>query len=497
LNKIIDMGELLRRTGAERPLRRDQLFKPSLIWSVLRDPFGLWCEYHAPSDLKVPRPRYEQIRMEAGRAHEEEWVRRNYPEAVRIEGFDREAVRATLEAMLRGAPAIHHPQLWDLDGDAYGQGDLILKKDGDSNLGPWHYEALEIKRSSHLREDHQLQCAFYSRVLTKIQGRASDRCCVVLGQGQEVFDPREHEASLDAVIARWRGIRAAEVPPEIGALDDVSSEWRPYAKRLLEERRDVTLIAGFTPRVRAILKDRRGIATIEDLRPLTEVDFQELLGELSGRKYWLQARAYIENCFIAALSEPIQIPKRSRAIFWDVEDSDALCPQGEPPHVYLIGTVEDGQYRSFSCRGAAGEPQMIQEFLEYIGADLGGVVLYQWTGYELGALQAMAERHPRFGERLQAVASRTFDLYAAIKNRVFMPVESYSIKDVAPACGFNWRGDIADGRAAMSRYWSSLNGGAGDALQSVVDYNEDDVRAMVAVVDCLVREGLVQFGGVR
>ena len=430
--------------------------------------------------------------MKGGSAFEAEWSKAHSPDATPIDGFGVPALRTTLEAMIRGDAAIHHAQLWDLDSDAYGQADLLMREDGArSDLGSWHYRPLEIKRSSKLRDDHALQCAFYNRVLSKLQGYAAPEATVVLGDVEERIKPKDYEGELDEVIAKWCRLRDDSREPEIGYLKDVSAEWRPYARKLLTARRDVTLIAGFTSRVRSKLRDRFGIDTIDKLSKLKRKDFQAAFSDDRGRKLWLQMTAYLEKRPVLAGDSPVEIPRRKRMIYWDVEDSDS-SHETEPPHVYLIGTVEHGRYRAFTCRGAADEERMAEEFLSYIGVPK-DVILYQWTSYEDSSLRAMGRRHPRLAARLQKVADRTFDLYAAIKNKVFLPVGSYSVKDVGPACGFNWPDGVEDGRIAMCAYWDYLAGRAENAMDSILDYNQADCRAMAAIVLCLADAGFMRM----
>ena len=127
-----------RATGGERIQRRSRL-SPSLVDKVLRDPFWVWCQYHAPPGEAVNEVgRYQQMRYRRGVEHEDAWVAAHYPDALAIKpDFGYEALTRTLRAMLDGVPAIHQPQLWDLGRDVYGRGDLLVRDDGHgSDLGP-------------------------------------------------------------------------------------------------------------------------------------------------------------------------------------------------------------------------------------------------------------------------------------------------------------------------------------------------------------------------
>lgn len=63
----------------------------------------------------------------------------------------------------------------------------------------------------------------------------------------------------------------------------------------------------------------------------------------------------------------------------------------------------------------------------------------------------------------------------------YFPVRSYSIKEVAPCCGFHWSQDDVDGRGAQLLYRDWLNSGDDRIIERVQQYNREDVLAMAAV----------------
>ena len=150
-----------RATSGEKIHGRPRL-RPSLVDKVLRDPFWVWCQYHVPRSEAVNEVgRYEQMRYRRGVEHEDAWVAAHHPDALAIKpDFGYEALARTLRAMLEGVPAIHQPQLWDLGRDVYGRGDLLVRDNSHgSDLGPYHYRVIEIKRARKLRDSFALQAA--------------------------------------------------------------------------------------------------------------------------------------------------------------------------------------------------------------------------------------------------------------------------------------------------------------------------------------------------
>jgi len=102
-------NELLKRSTGGMILDKKTVLKPSLIYRLIKDPFGVWCDYHAEKNEAVEEiSRYDQIRMDRGKAFEMQRVREKYPDAIKIEPeHGIEALVNTLRAMIAGVPAIY------------------------------------------------------------------------------------------------------------------------------------------------------------------------------------------------------------------------------------------------------------------------------------------------------------------------------------------------------------------------------------------------------
>ncbi len=123
---------------------------------------------------------------------------------------------------------------------------------------------------------------------------------------------------------------------------------------------------------------------------------------------------------------------------------------------------------------------MWTDFLDWLGAPQ-DVALYCWTTYEADKLQQAAADHPKLAGRLEAAEAVLIDLKEEIKHRPYFPVTSYSIKSVAPVCGFNWSQGDVDGQSAQLMYIDWLKTGDDTIIKKVEQYNREDVLAMLAV----------------
>ena len=81
-------------------------------------------------------------------------------------------VEETLRLMRMGTPLIYQGWLEQrIDDVIYrGRPDLLERRPGSSNFGDWVYVPIDVKSSSEIKTSHREQLAFYSMVLSSIQG---------------------------------------------------------------------------------------------------------------------------------------------------------------------------------------------------------------------------------------------------------------------------------------------------------------------------------------
>ena len=231
----VNLETLLQRAIAGQKFNRHNLFRPSLSYYLLKDPFWLWCQHHAPKNAAVDETtRYEKLRMQQGVEYEQRWVKSHYPNAVEIKpGFGFAALKNTCDTLLAGAPAIYQPQLWDLAQATYGKGDLLVRDDSaPSDLGPFHYRVIEIKRSQSLQTSHALQGAFYNENIGKLQGFVPNQFTIVLKDSEETVSFADKAQEIAAARELWRELRDGNVVPETNRPPNAaSSPWRIYANQ--------------------------------------------------------------------------------------------------------------------------------------------------------------------------------------------------------------------------------------------------------------------------
>ncbi len=482
--------DLLQRATGGHKLNRQRVFRPSLAYQLLHDPFWIWCEHHAPRSEAVDETtRYERMRMQQGVEFEHAWIKANYPDAVTIKpAYGLEALNNTLEAILAGVRVIAQPQLWDLEGETYGKADLLIRDDSHaSDLGPFHYYPVELKRSKSVRPYHVLQTASYNRMMGRIQGYTPERLTVALPTRKETIAYFDAEKELDDSLARWKDIRDGRWTPEPGRPPEVTdSPWRQFGNKLVDSRMDLVLLAGIGSRERDKLR-QAGIHRVDRLWNLGLEEVCDILGEGYGRTAYYVAQAYRTRSPIPKPGIHLAIPRGKRHLYFDFETSDGVHPT-EPPHVYLIGCwdAERDQFVKFLACGAEDEERIFTEFLDYIG-EVETSRLYHWTDFETRQISTLMNRWPNLRGSLQAMLASCVDLKPLIQSAVYLPVPTFSIKSVAPALGFHWRQKAFGAFESMVCYWDYLETKGKGQIDKAVLYNEDDCVAMWHVDQELAR----------
>ncbi len=450
---------------------------------MIEDPFWIWCEYHAPGHERVDETTlFNRHLMQLGNDWEDQYVDENFPDAYKVESrWGVEAVRETAGAMLRGEPAIHGGALWLLGEDVYGKSDVLVRcDDHPSDLGDFHYRVKEVKNSKEATPYHQLQAAVYTWILGELQGYCPISFDIVLreGDGEQTIAFESVVEPMRQHLTQWRDIRDSRVSPDPLAYDSTPSPWRQYANRLIQERGDLSLLPGVGLKTAVKLRER-GFPSMGEILALGA---DGCVQEFRRDHHYYHALANREARPVFRPGQSASIQRRKRLVYFDVEDTSTLDGEAVTrPHIYMLGVATpNGETQIWTARGEDDEARMWTDFLDWLG-NPSDVALYCWTMYEAEKLRQAAADHPDLEDRLMAAEAALIDLKEEIKHRPYFPVPSYSIKAVAPVCGFHWSQDDVDGLSAQFLYLDWLKSGDDSIIEKVEQYNREDVLAMLAV----------------
>ena len=390
--------------------------------------------------------------------------------------------RACVEKMMEGkAESLTNAPLFFLPRNILGKPDILKKADGRSFFGPHHYEVREIKSAERITEHHKIQAAFYSMMIGHIQGRYPEKFYMVNGSGQET----EHafadsvddlESSLKSITEILQYKRMPE--PTYG---NTPYPWARHGDRIAIRNKGVSLIHGVGERKAELLR-RHGYNTIHKLASCNESRLAKvpLIGNSSARRFKMHAQA-IKDGRPSMMEEPA-LPRRKTEIFMDFEG------EMNNKRIYLIGMLvrKNGRegYSYFMSR--RGEKRMWYRLLKFLRSQDDHVV-YHWYSYEQTHVRRMGRKYRIPKDTLDNVLGkdRMVDLYRVATSSFVFPTYDRTLKSVAQHLKFRWRDPDIDGANvgllfdAYSRNPSKNK----HILRRVLDYNEDDCRAAMAVKD--------------
>lgn len=198
---------------------------------------------------------------------------------------------------------------------------------------------------------------------------------------------------------------------------------------------------------------------------------------------------------------PIPLPQANVEIDWDIETSSA-------DRVYLWGFLvrdrsrpeDPGSYHpfvSFTEQSPGDEIELARRAMIWLTELLSGhpdTHVFHYSDYEIVHLTKLvkASSDPVLTRALQLIHGRHVDLFETMRGHYF-GAHGLSLKVVARAtAGFSWRDDTPGGLNSQSWFQEAVHGAdeptRAEARQRVLDYNEDDVRATMALRDWLRTE---------
>jgi len=462
-----------------------------------RSPFSIYCEKFVPPVHRDTLGPYRELLLERGIEHEKRVLAARYPGCQAIAYRDpSEGFLLLLEQMARGADMICGLPLFYLPENLQGRIDVLEKRPGrESHFGGYHYVVKEIKLAAHIKENHILQAAFYTHLLSLIQ-RCLPDCFYVINRDLEEKEYRygDYEERLqEAISGTTRILEGSELPTP--TYNGAQWPWMTYTNHMALRLRDISLVSQVGPRLKEKLA-ARGLRKIWDLSSATNESLQDIPGvsRAAAGRLIVNARAIQKRECILLDRSALHFRDCPRELYLDLEGTD---PTGEEESLeqvdYLIGLAvcEAGQvrYRPFMAWRIDEEKQMFHEFVAFV-TSLGDTVIYHWHNYERWHLRQLADRHGLSDVVEREIFPRMVDLHRVATRAFAFPTPTNGLKDVAKYLGFRWRHDDVNALDAIAwylRFQREPERWRGH-LAAVIDYNEDDCMATKFVKDWLASQ---------
>lgn len=481
-------------SAGRTPGRED--FNASKMFSLLEDPFSIWCFFHAPKEAAVPEPnRYENLKIRTDRHTRDVWIKNEFPGVVFVSGdTDADRFKNTLAAMAKGEQAVANAVLWDLPENTYGSVNLLVREDNaPSVFGDFHYHIFQFKRAHDLKEHYALQVSLLNYMLGRVQNFMPAATRVFLKDRTVDVAYQDHAERLTRELAFWRSIRDGKAKPEAHKPPKAAAApWRVYANKAVAESKDLLMLPGLNTEMRQCLKIN-GMYTTDDVAKAGLAKLQTILEEPHATDSYYNSLAYLYNKPVLREAGHFPPPVKKYNLYFDFEATETFTKENVS-FVYLIGIwdKEEDKYVSFVAKTLEEEIKIFEQFYDYI-KDFNDTALYHWTEYEVKKMKNLAGKFPNDAAKLKALCGLCYDLKVSVNKQFYLPAPSFSLKAAAPAFGFNWRQDDCGAMDSMVYFTNWLKTGNQELLDKVLMYNEDDCKAMLDLENKLKAADVLDF----
>lgn len=490
-----------------------------------------------------------------GEAHEREVLARFRADGYQVTEISPGpgAAAGTLAAIRGGADVIYQGEL---TGEQPAGGPLLLGRpdflvragvlaapDGEPRPGGPHYEVADAKLARSAKARAVAQTAFYSHLLTGLQGVQPRWMHLALGNGEfvpfKVSDYAAYERQTRRVLAGFIATGPGGNPPSDPYPDPVEHcaicRWGSFCAGRRRDDDDLSLIAGITAGQRRALKaagvsTRRGFAGLAGLPPVSRAGREAL------ERAQLQARLQVTSEDSGGIRYELLDPERDAGgrpvpnrgllalpepapgdLFFDIEGARYYSEDGREFGLqYLFGIVDTAdpdeaglpRYTQLWSLCRLGEKHAFEELIDFITERRRrnpGLHVYHYNHYEPTSVDHLTELHETRQEAVGRLMGRFatredevddlfrlgvfVDLYRVVRQGLRAGVESYSIKRLEPLCGYQRQMDLAEATRQLIAFEAALEDGTAAAARAeqraVAAYNEDDCRATLALRDWL------------
>ncbi len=453
-----------------------------------RDPFGLWHELNGDPDQRDRPDAFSEFLVERGIAWEQQILSRRHTDFLDLSDLSfTQALEETRRALRSDSPPIYQGALDDETLGVRGRPDLLVPFAGSIRVE-------EYKLAGHTKVDHLTQAMIYADLAERQSGKHAD-AVVVTRVGNETHVERDSGAVRDAVRRAREIVEAPEPPAPVYNCRE--SRWKSLQDEEAKRRRHVSLAVGVGPSMVASLQ-YAGLNTLEAIARADDQTLMDLpgVGRRKLTKIRRSANALVRDEVQRIGPWTVEADTPALELFIDLEGSGELF-QDDPSWncLYLTGVIPrertggEAAYESFMAGRPDQEGIALGAFLEYLEG-LGGYALYHWSHYERTELRKTCERHGWLDRYENLIGPHLVDLCDKAQRAFVLPLPGWSVKLVAPYFGFHWTygaDEIGAMTSAIVWFRQAEAGGKGEGLDKVLQYNEDDCRAMIAVKDGLAR----------
>jgi len=341
--------------------------------------------------------------------------------------------------------------------------------------------------TNKLSKDDKLLVAYDAFVLSEALNREVNTGKVI--HGEPITAVKVNTAALKGTIrkltSKITSLLSNESHPDL-ILNRHCSEcaYQTRCRQKAFEADELTLLGGMSAKERHKLNSS-GIFTITQLsytfRPRRHP--KRLQDKQEKHHHSLKALAIRENKIHLVGSPELNIG--GTPVYLDVEGLP------DEDFYYLIGLriiIDDSVIQhSLWADTLDDEKKIWHDFVDIVN-NLAMPILISYGSYETAFLKAMCNRYgeaPKESSSAQAIAA-SLNILSVIYSRVYFPVPSNGLKDIARYCGFKWSEKQASGIHSIvwRKTWETSH--ISEMKEMLIQYNADDCTALHIVTTTII-----------
>lgn len=513
----------------------ERLLTPSKITAWLDCAHFLTLRHEVDSGVREPAANMfgemAQMLMEKGLEHEKavlEYYRASGRDVFEVPDWDRghesfEQWVARVGDVLGAGHDVIFQMPFVHDG-IRGIADFLVRIVDDD--GTVSYEPVDAKLARNAaKPGHVLQLCFYAEAIAAQTGAMPEQVHIHLGSGTV------ETIRVDDVIAYWRRLRTqlaelvAEPPTEQTSPEPcdhcVFCEFEQICDAEWRAADSLVHVAGVRSADRALL-EADGIDTIAGLadldREVDDLDVERTVRMIRQASLQVQARNAPEGQrppfqllapSVPAIdlpdgdSEPVEPELTGFAALPAPDDGDIFLDYEGHPFwkadvglFFLFGFIERNDagawvFKAFWAHDQPEEAQATQDLVGYLAArraQFPNMHVYHYNHTERSSLARLAADYGVAERPLERLINTGLfvDLFPIVTGAMQVGVESYGLKHIETLTDYKRSHDIDQGAGAVVEYEQWMGDRDQTRLDRIARYNEDDVRATMAVRDWLV-----------
>lgn len=392
-----------------------------------------------------------------------------------------------------------------------GIADFVVRVQ-DPLTGAVTYEPVDAKLArSDAKPGHILQLCFYADAIAALTGSRPEHMHVWLGSGRidrfrvDDFSPYWRRLRTQLAAALTAGPASDTMPQPCPHCD--FCEFQPTCEQQWRDADALHYVAGIRK------ADIDALAAV-DVRTLADLALQTdsvdgLKAERLERivqQAALQVQARLHNTtpphrVVPAGNDPEwgrgfeKLPKPDDGdVFIDFEGHPFW--RADAGLFFLFGLLEsggDGQwhYRTWWAHTQDDEARAVSDFVQYLverREQFPDMHAYHYNHTERSSLMSLSQRYGVVEGPLNVLVETGLfvDLLLVARNSIQAGTESYGLKALEQLTAFQRSHEIDKGAGAVLQYEAFMSSGDQSELEAIAVYNEDDVRATMALRDWLI-----------